>query len=95
MPEELGQQTKPEIALGLLDRAQHWDVPIQAVVVDAGYGDNPNVLRELDARHVPYLCTVESTFGGRLPDEVEAAAAQTPVSSGRTTVALSCGNVPS
>jgi SRSO17 transposase len=73
----------PEIALGLLDRAQQWGVPFQAVVVDAGYGDNPNFLRGLDERQVPYLCAVESTFGCRLPDEVEATAAQAPVYSGR------------
>jgi len=83
VPEEIIQQTKPEIALGLLDRAQRWGVPISAVVVDAGYGDNPNFLRGLDERQVPYLCAVESTFGCRLPDEVEALAAQTPVYGGR------------
>src|SRR6266851_4143950 len=38
VPEEIREQTKPEIALGLLDRAREWGVPIQAVVVDAGYG---------------------------------------------------------
>src|SRR6266702_3091483 len=79
VPEEIIQQTKPEMALGLLDRARRWGVPISAVVVDAGYGDNPNFLRGLDERQVPYLCAVESTFGCRLPDEVEALAAQTPV----------------
>jgi len=79
VPEEIMQQTKPEMALGLLDRARRWGVPISAVVVDAGYGDNPNFLRGLDERQVPYLCAVESTFGCRLPDEVEALAAQTPV----------------
>ena len=36
VPEEILPQTKPEIALGLLDRAREWGVPIQAVVVDAG-----------------------------------------------------------
>ncbi len=36
VPEEIPEQTKPEIALGLLDRARRWGVPIQAVVVDAG-----------------------------------------------------------
>jgi hypothetical protein len=61
VPEEISQHTKPEIALGLLDRARLWGVPIQAVVVDAGYGDNPNFLRGLDARQVPYMCAVEST----------------------------------
>jgi SRSO17 transposase len=83
VPEEISQQTKPEIALGLLDRAQQWGVPIQAVVVDAGYGDNPNFLRGLDERQVPYICAVESTFGCRLPDEVQATAAQAPVYQGR------------
>src|SRR5712692_2163095 len=83
VPEEIREQTKPEIALGLLDRAQQWGVPIQAVVVDAGYGDNPNFLRGLDERRVPYMCAVQSTFGCRLPHEVQAAAAQTPVYGGR------------
>src|SRR5258708_767446 len=83
VPEEVIQQTKPEIALGLLDRARQWGVPIQAVVVDAGYGDNPNFLRGLDDRQVPYMCAVESTFGCRLPDEFEPLAAQAPVDSGR------------
>jgi len=43
VPAELGEQSKPEIALGLLDLARQWGMPIQAVVVDAGYGDNPNL----------------------------------------------------
>jgi SRSO17 transposase len=83
VPEEISQQTKPEIALGLLDCAQQWGVPIQAVVVDAGYGDNPNFLRGLDERQIPYICAVESTFGCRLPDEVQAVALQPAVYQGR------------
>ena len=83
VPEEIGQQTKPEIALGLLDRARQWGVPIGMVVVDAGYGDNPNFLRGLDERQVPYICAVESTFGCRLPQEVQALALQPPVYQGR------------
>src|SRR5713226_6129273 len=83
VPEEIAQQTKPEIALGLFDRARQWGVPIQAVVVDAGYGDNPNFLRGLDDRQVPYICAVESTFGCRLPAEVQAIALQPPTYQGR------------
>ena len=83
VPEEITQQSKPEIALSLLDRAQQWGVPVQAVVVDAGYGDNPNFLQGLDERQVPYMCAVESTFGCRLPEEVQAAALQLPVYRGR------------
>jgi len=45
--------------------------------------DNPNFLRGLDDRQIPYMCAVESTFGCRLPDEVQATAAQVPVYGGR------------
>jgi SRSO17 transposase len=83
VPENISQQTKPEIALAILDHARQWGLPIEAVVVDAGYGDNPNFLRGLDDRQVPYMCAVQSTFGCRLPDEVAATAAQTPVYEGR------------
>ena len=64
VPSQISQQTKPEIALALLDRARAWGVPIQAVVVDAGYGDNPNFLAGLDERQVPSVCAVESTDCG-------------------------------
>src|SRR5712692_865354 len=83
IPADIGEQTKPAIALSLLDRARSWGVPIQVVVVDAGYGDNPNFLTGLDDRQVPYVCAVQSTFGVRLPEEVQAAEEQTPVYGGR------------
>src|SRR6266567_4244210 len=83
VPAEISQQTKPEIALSLLDQDQEWGVPIQAVVVDAGYGDNPNFLAGLDARQVPYVCAVESTFGVRLPQEVQAAVKEVRAYGGR------------
>src|SRR5947209_16265552 len=83
VPAEISQQTKPEIALSLLDRAQAWGMPIQAVVVDAGYGDNPHFLQGLDARKLPYVCAVESTFGVRLPQEVQTVAKEIPAYGGR------------
>src|SRR5215469_4031152 len=83
VPESISQQTKPEIALGLLDRARQWGVPVGMVVVDAGYGDNPNFLQGLDERQIPYVCAVESTFGCRLPQEVQAKAREPSVYQGR------------
>jgi SRSO17 transposase len=83
VPAELGEQSKPAIALALLDLAQEWGMPIQAVVVDAGYGDNPNFLQGLDERQVPYVCGVQRSFGVRLPEEVRAAAQETPTYAGR------------
>jgi SRSO17 transposase len=83
VPTAISQRTKPEIALGLLDQARAWDVPVHLVVADSGYGDNPNFLDGLESRQVPYVCAVESTFGVRLPEEVQAAARQVPPYQGR------------
>ena len=74
VPSEVAFQTKPELALALIDQAHTWGVRFAYVVADAGYGDNPTFLLGLDDRHVPYVVGVSSTFGVRLPAEVHAAA---------------------
>jgi SRSO17 transposase len=51
---EMPFQTKPEIALALLDQARAWGVPYGAVVADADDGDHANFLAGLDARHERY-----------------------------------------
>ena len=78
VPTEISLQTQPELALARLDQARAWGVPFAPVVTDAGSGDNPTFLRGLDDRHVAYVVGVSSTFGGRLPDEVRAAALVPP-----------------
>jgi SRSO17 transposase len=62
VPEEIAFQTKPAIALALLDQAQAWGVPHRCVVADADYGDNPNVLAGLEGRQQRYVVGVRTDF---------------------------------
>jgi SRSO17 transposase len=78
VPKAITFQTKPQLALTLIDRARTWEVPFRYVVADAGYGDNPKFLDGLEERQLSYVCAVERSFGVRLPDEVRQAAAVVP-----------------
>ena len=78
VPTEITFQTKLELAVALIDRAQGWGVPFSIVALDAGYGDQPPLLAELDQRDLAYVAAVTRTFGVRLPEEVAAAATLRP-----------------
>jgi len=62
VPEGIDFQTKPQIALALLDKARALDVPHAAVVADCDYGDNPNFLAGLEKRKERYVVAVRADF---------------------------------
>jgi SRSO17 transposase len=62
VPKDITFQTKPQIALGLLDQADQMGVPYVCVVADADYGDNPNFLAGLEKRTKRYVAAVRKDF---------------------------------
>jgi SRSO17 transposase len=88
VPDWVSFQTKPQIALDLLDWADSMGVPYACVVADADYGDNPNFLAGLENRHKPYVVAVRKDFTVALsadgpPLEAESVLASQPARSWR------------
>ena len=75
VPKEITFQTKPQIALGLLDQADRLGVPYACVVADADYGDNPNFLKGLESRQKRYVVAVRKDFSVALTSDGPAQAA--------------------
>jgi SRSO17 transposase len=62
VPENVQFQTKPEIALALLDEANRIGIPHEAVVTDASYGGDDPYLSGLESRKEHYVNAVPCDF---------------------------------
>ncbi len=78
VPTEIQKQSKPEIALELIDRATAWGVPFRLVTADAAYGHFRDFFEGLEERKLLYACAVKSNFGVRRPEEVQVAEVAPP-----------------
>jgi SRSO17 transposase len=62
VPADVSFQTKPQIALALLDEARTLGIPHVCITADADYGDNPNFLDGLDLRNERCVAAVRCDF---------------------------------
>src|SRR5438093_5024532 len=49
IPEQLGFQTKPQLASALVERASGWELPTAPILADCAYGDDSAFRTRLDA----------------------------------------------
>src|SRR5437763_5673095 len=58
IPEHVAFRTKPQLAVRMLERLLHAQVPIGWVVADSVYGSNPELRAWLESRHLPHVLAV-------------------------------------
>lgn len=91
VPEKIGFETKPKIALHILDEARRLKVPHKAVAADAAYGADSLFLEGLESRDESYVVAVPCDFSVEIKGQskqgsrrADAALHQVPLSSWKT-----------
>jgi SRSO17 transposase len=59
LPAGMTYQSKTELALGLIDQALAWQIPILPLVADSFYGNEFDFRQQLRQRHLSYVVEVE------------------------------------
>jgi SRSO17 transposase len=60
VPEEVGFQTKPQLAAELAEQAAGWDVPAAPVLADCAYGDDAGFRTRLAALELAYVVSIQA-----------------------------------
>jgi SRSO17 transposase len=76
VPDEVGFQTKPELARVMLERALEAGVPAGWVTADEVYGNSPALRGWLETRQLPYVLAVKATEPLPSPSGLPTAAAR-------------------
>jgi len=74
IPPEIGFKTKPELALGLIEQALGFTIPMAPVLGDQAYGDNSDLRRHLDAAGGEYVLSIGRGTGVFGPETMFAVA---------------------
>jgi SRSO17 transposase len=69
VPQEIGFQTKPQIALRQIERARQRGMPTGAVLADAGYGNDTQFRNRLTEWELPYVVGIQSAVTVWKPGE--------------------------
>ena len=70
IPAAVAFQTKPELAVELVERAADWRIPTAPVLADQAYGDSAELRTRLDGAGVPYVLAISERTGLFGPDTV-------------------------
>ncbi len=87
IPAEVGFQTKPELGVGLIERAASWEIARAPVLGDHAYGENSALRTRLDEADSEYVLSIGETSKAFCAKTVFAVAARKPGKGGTPRVA--------
>ena len=83
VPEEIGFQTKPELAVELVERAAGWKIAKAPILGDCAYGKNTALREQLDDAELQYVLSVSEEVSVFAPETVFEVPAPRNAGSGR------------